>query len=146
MKIFNQIQMLRKVYSTLLDEIASKYELNECEIMILVFLNETSEENMASDIVKHLMISKAHVSGLVNNLENQGYIIRQKDQKDKKKIHLTITEKAKPIIKEVQKKKKEMKVKVFDGVTEAEVEVMKTVLSKIRNNLKNNYDIKLKQK
>ena len=143
MKIFNQIQIMRKVHSNLLAKIASKYEINECEIMILVFLNETSEENMASDIVKHLMISKAHVSGLVNNLENQGYISRENDHKDKKKIHLIITEKAKPIIKEVQKKKKEMKVKVFDGVTEKEVEVMKSVLNKIKNNLKDNYDIEL---
>lgn len=143
MKIFNQIQIMRKVHSNLLAKIASKYEINECEIMILVFLNETPEENMASDIVKHLMISKAHVSGLVNNLENQGYIIRENDYKDKKKIHLSITEKAKPIIKDVQKKKKEMKTKVFDGVTEKEAEVMKSVLNKIKNNLKNNYDIEL---
>lgn len=143
MKIFNQIQIMRKVHSSLLEKIASKYKLNECEIMILVFLNETSEENMASDIVKHLMISKAHVSGLVNNLENQGYIIRENDHKDKKKIHLIVTEKAKPIIKEVQKKKIEMKTKVFAGVTEKEAEVMKAVLNKIKNNLKNNYDIEL---
>lgn len=143
MEIFNQIQIMRKVHSILLEKIASKYELTECEIMILMFLAENENQDKATDIVKNLMISKAHVSGLVNNLENQGYISRMIDCKDKKKIHLEITEKAKPIVKEVKKEKKKMKDTIFAEITQEETETMKIVLNKIKSNLKNNYDVEL---
>ncbi len=141
--MFNQIQIMKKTYSTLINKVALKHNLSECEIVILLFLNKNRNQDMAKDIVKYLMISKAHVSGLVSNLEMQGYITKTVDTEDKKKMHLEITEKAKPIIKEVRKEAKQMKRLVFDGITKEEVEVTKVVLNKIKINLKNNYKIDL---
>ena len=143
MKIFNQIQIMKKVHSTIFEKISLKYNLTECEIMILMFLDENENQDMAADIVKSLMISKAHVSGLVNNLENQGYIIKKIDCKDRKKIHLEVTETAKVIVKAVKKEKKKMKDAIFGDLTKVEIETMQRVLNKIKKNLKTNYDIEL---
>ena len=143
MKIFNQIQIMRKVHSTIFEKISLKYNLTECEIMILMFLDENENQDMATDIVKSLMISKAHVSALVNNLENQGYIIKNIDSKDRKKIHLEVTEKARVIVKAVKKEKKRMKDTIFCDLTKGEIETMQKVLNKIKKNLKANYDIEL---
>ena len=143
MKIFNQIQIMKKVHSTIFEKISLKYNLTECEIMILMFLDENENQDMATDIVKSLMISKAHVSGLVNNLENQGYIIKKIDCKDRKKIHLEVTETANVIVKAVKKEKKKMKDAIFGDLTKVEIETMQRVLNKIKKNLKTNYDIEL---
>ncbi len=141
--MYNQIQIMRKLHSALIDKVALKYNLTECEIMILVFLRQNVGQDMATDIVNHLMISKAHVSGLVNNLETQGYISRVNDASDKKKIHIKITEKSKPIITEVRKEIRKMRANIYEGITKEEKDVIKTVLNKIKINVKDTYKIDL---
>ena len=44
-----------------------------------------------SDLPKHLMISKPAMSQLLNGLEKKGYIIREIDKLDRRKISVTLT-------------------------------------------------------
>jgi len=54
--------------------------------------------NSVSDLPKHLMISKPAMSQLLNGLEKKGYIVREIDQNDRRKISVTLTPKGQDIL------------------------------------------------
>ena len=99
MTFLEDIQVLKKAMDNLFYKVSKKTDLAVNEIRLLLFLHQNKELDIASEIVENLMISKSHVSYTVEKLKNKGYIIKVQDEKDKKKFHLKLTEKADNILK-----------------------------------------------
>ena len=135
MKLLNKAQIIKKLYSNVFERIAVEYNITANEVMILTFLKDDFDQDMATDIVNTLMISKSHVSLSVNNLEKAGYIVKKQDVNDKKKIHLVITEKAKPILDEIEEEQNKLYEVMFKGITDEEKEILKLILQKMCNNI-----------
>lgn len=141
MKLLNKAQIIKKLYSNVFERIAVEYNITANEVMILTFLKDDFDQDMATDIVNTLMISKSHVSLSVNNLEKAGYIIKKQDVNDKKKIHLEITEKAKPILDEIESEQNKLYEVIFKGISEEEIEILKLILQKMCNNINKKFDL-----
>ena len=135
MKLLNKAQIIKKLYSNVFERIALKHNITANEVLILTFLKDDFDQDMATDIVNNLMISKSHVSLSVNNLEKEGYIVKRQDINDKKKVHLEITENAKPILDEIEKEQNRLYEVIFKGINDEEKEVLGLVLQKICNNI-----------
>ena len=141
MKLLNKAQIIKKLYSNVFDRIALEYNITANEVMILTFLKEDFDQDMATDIVNTLMISKSHVSLSVNNLEKAGYIVKKQDVNDKKKIHLEITENAKPILDEIEDEQNKLYEVTFKGISEQEKEMLKLILQKMCNNINEEFNL-----
>ena len=141
MKLLNKAQIIKKLYSNVFDRIALEYNITANEVMILTFLKEDFDQDMATDIVNTLMISKSHVSLSVNNLEKAGYIVKKQDVNDKKKIHLEITENAKPILDEIEDEQNKLYEVIFKGISEQEKEMLKLILQKMCNNINEEFNL-----
>lgn len=141
MKILNKAQIVKKLYSNVFEKLALKYNITANEVMILTFLKEDIDQDMATDIVNTLMISKSHVSLSVNNLEKAGYIIKKHDVNDKKKIHLELTANANPILKEIEKQQSSLYEVIFKGISDEEKRILRQILEKIFNNINENYEL-----
>ena len=141
MKLLNKAQIIKKLYSNVFERIALEYNITANEVMILTFLKDDFDQDMATDIVNTLMISKSHVSLSVNNLEKVGYIVKKQDLNDKKKIHLVITEKAKPILDEIDEEQNKLYEVIFKGISEGEKEILKLILQKMCNNINEEFDL-----
>lgn len=141
MKLLNKAQIIKKLYSNVFERIAVEYNITANEVMILTFLKDDFDQDMATDIVNTLMISKSHVSLSVNNLEKVGYIVKKQDLNDKKKIHLVITEKAKPILDEIDEEQNKLYEVIFKGISEGEKEILKLILQKMCNNINEEFDL-----
>lgn len=141
MKLLNKAQIVKKLYSNVFEKLALKYNITANEVMILTFLKEDFDQDMATDIVNNLMISKSHVSLSVNNLEKAGYIIKKHDINDKKKIHLEITENAKPILDEIEEEQDRLYKVIFKGINDEEKELLGLVLQKICNNINEEFNL-----
>lgn len=135
MKVLNKAQIIKKLYSNVFERIALKYNITANEVMVLSFLKEDIDQDMATDIANKLMISKSHVSLSVNNLEKAGYIVKKQDINDKKKVHLELTENAKPILDEIEEEQNKLYEVMFKGITDEEKEVLRLVLQKMCNNI-----------
>jgi len=135
MKVLNKAQIIKKLYSNVFERIALKYNITANEVMVLSFLKEDIDQDMATDIVNNLMISKSHVSLSVNNLEKAGYIVKKQDINDKKKVHLELTGNAKPILDEIDEEQNKLYEVMFKGITDEEKEVLRLVLQKMCNNI-----------
>jgi len=141
MKLLNKAQIIKKLYSNVFERIALEYNITANEVMILTFLKDDFDQDMATDIVNTLMISKSHVSLSVNNLEKAGYIVKKQDVNDKKKIHLVITEKAKPILDEIEYEQNKLYEVIFKGISDKEKEILKLILQKMCNNINEEFTL-----
>ena len=141
MKLLNKAQIIKKLYSNVFERIAVEYNITANEVMILTFLKDDFDQDMATDIVNTLMISKSHVSLSVNNLEKAGYIVKKQDVNDKKKIHLVITEKAKPILDEIDEEQNKLYEVIFKGISKEEKEILKLILQKMCNNINEEFTL-----
>ncbi len=141
MKLLNKAQTIKKLYSNVFERIAVEYSITANEVMILTFLKDDFDQDMATDIVNTLMISKSHVSLSVNNLEKAGYIVKKQDVNDKKKIHLVITERAKPILDEIDEEQNKLYEVIFKGISEEEKEILKLILQKMCNNINEEFNL-----
>lgn len=141
MKILNKAQIIKKLYSNVFERIALKYNITANEVMILSFLKDDFDQDMATDIVNTLMISKSHVSLSVNNLEKAGYIEKRQDINDKKKVHLEITKNAKPILDEIEEEQNRLYEVIFKGISEEEKEILTLILQKMCNNINEEFSL-----
>ena len=62
----------------------------------LIVLNEIGKSSYLSvtEIAKHISLSQATVTIILDRLEQQSFIIRKRSQSDKRKVHIEVSEKA----------------------------------------------------
>ena len=137
MKFLEDIQVLKKAMDNLFYKVSKKTDLAVNEVRLLLFLHQNKELDIASEIVENLMISKSHVSYTVEKLKNKGYIIKVQDEKDKKKFHLKLTEKADNILKIIKSEQNKLNDISFKDITENEKKQFIQTFNKILNNTKN---------
>lgn len=90
------------------------------EATIISFLHNHPGRDTAAEIVELRMLSKSNVSQAVESLIQKELLLRRQDTEDRRKIHLSLTEKADPITREIEKVWKSFKNKIFRGFTEEE--------------------------
>ena len=137
MTFLEDIQVLKKAMDNLFYKVSKKTDLAVNEIRLLLFSHQNKELDIASEIVENLMISKSHVSYTVEKLKNKGYIIKVQDEKDKKKFHLKLTEKADNILKIIKSEQNKLNDISFKDITENEKKQFIQTFNKILNNTKN---------
>lgn len=137
MTFLEDIQVLKKAMDNLFYKVSKRTDLEVNEIRLLLFLHQNKELDIASEIVENLMISKSHVSYTVEKLKNKGYIIKVQDEKDKKKFHLKLTEKADNILKIIKSEQNKLNDISFKDITENEKKQFIQTFNKILNNTKN---------
>ena len=137
MTSLEDIQVLKKAMDNLFYKVSKRTDLAVNEIRLLLFLHQDKELDIASEIVENLMISKSHVSYTVEKLKNKGYIIKVQDEKDKKKFHLKLTEKADNILKIIKSEQNKLNDISFKDITENEKKQFIQTFNKILNNTKN---------
>ena len=114
------IRRIIKLYDNMLKPVCEDYGLMPVEATIISFLHNHPGRDTAADIVELRMLSKSNVSQAVESLIQKELLLRRQDTEDRRKIHLSLTEKADPITREIEKVWKSFKNKIFRGFTEEE--------------------------
>lgn len=87
------------------------------------------------DIEKEFNLKNPTVTGLLNRLEEKGYIKRVKSEKDKRYKKLALTESGREILEKGKSKAEENEVKLLKTLTKEETKELKRILTKIVNNI-----------
>ena len=77
--------------------------LDEClqgEVFTLLYINNRENTVLPRDISEEMNISTARVATILNSLENKGFVERQIDREDRRRILVTLTQKGKVEAKE----------------------------------------------
>lgn len=115
--------------------IKEKYGLRKVEIEVLFFLSVNKEENTPTDIYRYLKLNKGHISQALDALIKKNYICCVLDKNDRRKMHYVITEKAQDTIDEIVLIRCEMEKRIFNNITDEEIEYFARVIKKINDNI-----------
>lgn len=77
----------------------------------------------------------ATITTMIQKMENQGFIKRVQDEKDKRIIRLYMTEKGRQFHKECRNMSKDIIDRNFKGVTDEELDCIYNALKKIKKNI-----------
>lgn len=102
--------------------------------MINIYKNEGISQEKLSEM---LNIDKGTTARAIKKLEDQGYVIRLKDRKDRRAYNIMPTYKALQIKKEFFNILNEWNKKITENLTEEEVSITLSALEKISENQKN---------
>ena len=91
--------------------------------------------NNKVDIEKEFNLKNPTVTGIINRLEEKGYIKRVRSDKDKRYNKLELTESGREILNKGKRKAQENEEKLLKILTDDEIKELKRILTKIVNNI-----------
>ena len=133
-ELLRSIRRIIKLFETSEQAVCRTYSLSLTEVDVLAFLANNPGLDTATDIVELRMIPKANVSQAVDALIRKELLIRQQDMKDRRRIHLTVTPKAAPIIAELHQVRHTFAAQLLSGFSPQEITVFSSMNERIAAN------------
>ncbi len=130
------IRRVIKLHESMLKQVCLKYELSLLEANIVSFLYNNPGKDTAADIVELRMLSKGNVSQGVELLVKKGFLLRYQDKEDRRKVHLKLSQKAKPVTDAVELKKQQFHEELFSGFTEEDKKLLEELSQRVMENTK----------
>lgn len=100
----------------------------------------TEGEMTQKELQERLGIQSGSMSEIVLKLEGNGLVYRTRDEADKRKIKLKITEEGKQFFEEKHRTKIEQEKKLFNALTKEEQETLKILLTKLFEDWESNFE------
>jgi DNA-binding MarR family transcriptional regulator len=111
----------------------AKITLPQC--VILDILDKSGESNM-SDLAKNINVTTAAITGLVDRLVRDNYVIRFSDPDDRRVIKIKPTAKGEKVVKALRKHRREVVIKLFGVLSAREREEYLRLLTRIKDGIK----------
>lgn len=119
-----------------MNEELKEFDLTRSQLDILRYLKHSKKTHVnQKDIEDFFHISNPTVTGLLNRMEQKGYVIRIQNPDDKRIRYIQITDKAEDIDKKIKKHIDYVESIISKGFTQEEKEQLFCLLAKVKNNL-----------
>lgn len=119
-EMLTTIRQTIKFYESLLKNVCREYGLTQIEANIISFLHNNPGRDTAADIVELRMLPKGNVSQGVEALIQKSLLQRRQDDSDRRRMHLTLTPKALPVVEQIEACKEQFSVQLFAGFSPEE--------------------------
>ena len=107
----------------------------QIEITIIGFLYNNPGKNTAAEIVELRMLPKGNVSQGVELLVKKGFLRRNTDRTDRRKVHLSLEETAIPLCNEIEKVNQSFKEQLLQGLTQQEKKAYEKINRQLMKNI-----------
>ena len=134
---FDILSQSQKAYSRQLEPVCKKWNVSRSEVDVLLFLYNNPGYDRAADIVTRRGMTKSHVSMSVANLCDLELLVRNFSEVDRRTAHLELTDRGREIAAEGKQAQQEFFARLYQGVPEEELELMKNVTRKVCENIEN---------
>ena len=128
-------RILKRISDLAFGEIRKKNGLRQLEVEILIYLSR-NPESTASTFIREMGLNKGQVSVAMDSLSSGGFIELERDSRDHRYSHASVTEKALPVLDDAERIKALYEKMVFSGISPEEASSFWNVLEKIMANLK----------
>ena len=82
------------------------------------------------------MLSKGNVSQGVELLAGKGFLLRNQDKEDRRKVHLRLSDAVQPVTEELKLEKQKFQEALFDGFTEEDKKMLEELNRRVMENTK----------
>ena len=114
-----------------------RYDLTSSQMDVMVFLHLNQGKVIyQKEIEKWLQLKNPTVTGILNRLEEKGFISRTTNEQDKRYRRIALTEKGIAVLEEIGDELVSRDKKLYSCMTEEEREKMEELLDRILHNLK----------
>lgn len=132
----NEIVSLKKDLQTSFNCEFDEFNLKSSEIKLIHILSKSKGESQA-ELAKKLDCDKSHIHRIVIKLLMKKVIcISKEKQAQSRKIQILLTSFGKEIAEKINKKLKEWKSKLIEGISIKDIDTIKNVFHQISENLK----------
>lgn len=108
--------------------------LSPLDVHMLTFVKMQSVDPTATDIERKHRIKKNTISVHVESLVQNGYLLRQYNADDRRKVILSLTEKGEEIARQCFEKCEEMSRKLRQGLSDEDVDAMYRYFAVVNDN------------
>ena len=132
--VLSAMSAFSEAYTNACKPICRELGMPQMAFDILMFLSNNPEHCTAKEISKYRGFKENIISVNVNKLVNEGYLRRQEDQEDRRKVRLFCTEKAAAIIRKGRELQERFIRRMLDGLTPEELRIHRSCLETIALN------------
>ena len=133
--LLTHLKMVEHLAKRIGDEHLKKIDLTQSQADVIVLLAHESDKVFRQrDIERALNYSNPTVTGLINRLEQKGFIVRRIDPEDSRARIISLTDKALQIIEEIYESICQTEQMLLEGFSEEEVELLQPLMSRIAKN------------
>lgn len=132
---FEIMAQAKKIYSRFLEPVCERWNLNRCELDVLLFLYNNPFYDRATDVAARRGIAKSHVSLSVANLERRGFLCREYDPGDRRNAHLKVTPAGMEPAEAGRQAQKIFFDRLHQGISPEEFAVWKKTTKKVLENM-----------
>jgi len=119
------------------DEVLSHYGLSESKFIILMFLRQAKEQQLApSEIAKRLGAARATVTKLLNKMEQDGWVKKKIDVKDKRMVNIQLLPQGEKVVTNFLPANFKAVAMIFSDFSAAELDQLFYLLAKIEKGTK----------
>lgn len=121
---------------TVIDKVMRPMGITRSQWWVLTNLTRDSCHAMAqTELANVLDIGKVGLGGLIDRLEESGYIERKADPEDRRAKHIVMTAEGEKALSKIQSEAVSINRRMLDCVTSEEIEFAQDVLARIKRNL-----------
>lgn len=135
MEFVNGMRVITRYYDGQRRSACREMGISQMEFDILVFLKNNPGRDTARDIVALRRLPKSNVSQAVELLMGKGMLKRRQDTVDRRKVHLSLTEKAQEIMPRLLAAQQQFWEQAFRGFSQEELACFTGMYRRIVNNL-----------
>lgn len=118
------------------DRRAQSIGLTRSQWSVLVHLNRSNGQQQKV-LAEQMDITPITLSGLLDRLERDGWVERRTDGTDRRAKRVFLTDKVSPVIKNIQRLGKELRMEATKGLSPRDEEKLMQLLLQMRCNLSN---------
>jgi len=121
----------------------SKGKITLPQLLTLGFLNEKGDSRM-TDLARFMKVSTAAMTGVVDRLVRDAYILRVYDPQDRRIIRVKLTHKGAELIRKINQQKRRMTINIFGKISDSERDNYLRILTRIHDILTKENEASLK--
>ena len=134
---FAYFAKIDKIYRKMCAEAVTEYDFSPAEIVVLMFLSNHPGVNTSKDIANYRNMSKGLVARAVDSLYKKGYLYVEKDESDRRLLHLYLSDQCGEIVERLQECKKTFWLEMHRGIPEEQMEVFQDTIRRMYDNVDN---------
>lgn len=134
--IGRQLRMLNNKFRELGDRNLQKYNLTAAQLDVMIYLKCSGEEEIHQRQIENwFQLKNPTVTGLLNRLEEKGFIIRRTNPADRRYRVIELTEKGEQILGQMWEQAWNLENRIYDCLSKEEQEQLMVLLDRILNSL-----------
>ena len=133
--VLTHLKMVEHLAKRIGDEHLKQIDLTQSQADVIVLLAHESDQVFRQrDIERALNYSNPTVTGLLNRLEQKGFIVRRIDPEDSRARIISLTDKAFEIVGEIYQSIRQTEQMILDGFSQEELDILMPLMSRMAKN------------